>query len=220
MKKILTFFLCLGLLSNLHAQDNRAVTPNGFLSDYSRLVLDPRSADNYFHYTPPEALGRKVGKIYFLKITIYPEDKQFDLIDRPTADAMMEKLDQILRKKLKEKNLLADTPEQADTIIQVAATEAKAIDAGRDVIDFIPLRLLTKPIKDAAMGKQQQIVVTLEMLMRDAKTNQIVFEAVHHTAGKNIGRTGDPKLQANSKSLEPVVDVWTNKIVSEFADPK
>ncbi|MBC3863708.1 DUF3313 family protein [Undibacterium jejuense] len=220
MKKFLTFLLCLGLLSNLHAQDSQAVTSNGFLSEYSRLVLDPRSADNYFHYTPPEALGRKVGKIYFLKIKSYPEDKQFDLIDKSTADAMMEKLDQVLRHKLKDKNLLVDTPEQADTIVQIAATEAKTIDAGRDVIDFIPLRLLTKPIKDAAMGKQQQIVVTLEMSMRDAKTRQIVFEAVHHSAGKNIGRTGDTKLQANMKSLEPVVDAWTNKIVNEIADPK
>ncbi|MFZ6689551.1 DUF3313 family protein [Undibacterium sp. SXout11W] len=220
MKKILTFVLSLCLLSNLQAQESQTVTANGFLNDYSKLVLDPRSADNYFHFTPPEAKGRKVGKIYFQAIKSYPEDKQFDLIDRPTVDAMMDKLDQILRKKLKEKNLLAETPEQADTIVQIAATEAKTADAGRDVIDYIPLRLLTKPVKDAAMGKQQQIVVTLEMLMRDAKTNQIVFEAVHHSAGKNIGRTGDAKLQANMKSLEPVVDVWTNKIVNEIADPK
>ncbi|MFZ6863733.1 DUF3313 family protein [Undibacterium sp. Ji67W] len=220
MRKILTFILCLCFLSNLQAQENQGVTSNGFLSDYSKLVLDPRSANNYFHYAPPEARGRKVGKIYFQAIKSYPEDKQFELIDRPTVDAMMEKLDQILRKKLKEKNLLADAPEQADTIVQIAATEARTVDAGREVIDYIPLRLLSKPIKDAAMGKQQQIVVTLEMLMRDAKTNQIVFEAVHHSAGKNIGRTGDAKLQANMKSLEPVVDVWTNKIVNEIADPK
>jgi len=220
MRKIVLLIAAVAISPLIFAQDNNAVIPSGFLSHYDKLVPDPRSSDNYFHYSAPAPTKRKVGKIYFLPLTTFPENKEFEVIDRVTVDAMLSKLDEVLRKKLAGKATLVNTAEEADTIVQIAATGAKTIDASRDVIDYIPLRLVTKPLKDAAMGKQQQVVVTLEMMMRDATTHEPVFEAIHHTAGKNIGRTGDAKLQANIDALRPVVDKWTDNIVKEIISPQ
>jgi len=222
MKKItlallpLFFFIC----TLCHAQENAGVVPTGFLSDYTRLVPDETAKDNYFHYTAPEDISRKLGKIYFMPVATFPADANFKLVDRPTLEQTMAALDQILRKKLTDKATLVATPEEADTTVQIVVTMISTEDAGRSLIDFIPLRLLTKPIKDAAMGKVQEVVVTLEMSIRDSKTNQILFEAVHRSAGKNIGRADDPDLKATEKDLSPVIDIWTNKIVHEIITPK
>ena len=222
MKKITLLLLpLLVLVGSLSFADNKpTITPTGFLTDYSRLVADKNDSDNYFHYTAPEDLNRKLGKIYFMPITTYPTDVDFKLVDKPVLAKSMDALDQILRKKIAEKATLVATPEEADTIVQMVVTAVATVDAGRKPIDFIPLRLLTKPIKDAAMGKEQQVVVTLEASIRDAKTNHVLFEAVHRSQGKNIGRSDDANLKATQKDLAPVIDVWTNKIVNEIITPK
>jgi hypothetical protein len=222
MKKITYLLLPLFFLisSPGQAEDKPTVTPTGFLSDYTRLIPDETAKDNYFHYTAPEDLSRKLGKIYFLPVATFPIDATFKLVDRPTIDQTMAALDQILRKKITDKATLVATPEEADTTIQIVVTAITTEDASRSLIDFVPLRLLTKPLKDAAMGKEQEVVVTLEMSIRDAKTNQILFEAVHRSAGKNIGRADDADLKATEKDLSPVIDIWTNKIVREIITPK
>lgn len=222
MKKIILLMLPLFfLISPLGmAEDKPTVTPTGFLSDYNRLVAEESTKDNYFHYTAPEDIDRKLGKVYFMPITTFPADASFKFVDRPTLDQTMSALDQILRNKLTEKATLVSTQDEADTTVQIVVTEITTENAGRSWYDYIPLRLLTKPIKDAAMGKEQEVVMTLEMSVRDAKSNQILFEAVHRSAGKNIGRSDDTNLKATEEDLSPIIDIWTNKIVSEIITPK
>ncbi len=209
------------MYSHAFAQDKAVVTPTGFLSDYARLMPDKTAKDNYFHYTTPEGVARKMGKIYFMPITGYPADVNFQLVDKPVLDETMTAFDQLLRKKLEGKATLVGTPDEADTTVQMVVTAVATVDAGRAAIDFIPLRLLTKPLKDAAMGKEQQIVVTLEMSIRDSKTGHVLYEAVHRSEGKNIGRSDDKKqLKATGKELSPVIDSWTDKIVNEIVATK
>jgi hypothetical protein len=112
--------------------------------------------------------------------------------------------------------ILVTTPEQADTIIELAVTGVTAVEPNRKLVDFMPLRLITKPIKDATMGKQQEVLMTLEMKMINVKTREVAYESLTRAKGKTMGRTKDEDLHTDIKELEPVIDDWTSKISKEI----
>jgi hypothetical protein len=216
VSRLFTIPFFLVFCSSVLAQDLPKSAPSGFLSDYSRLTPDLSIESDLHSYIAPEAAVRHLGNVYITPLTSYPENANFEFIDRATLAELESKFNASLNAHLGGKITLVSTPELADTIIQMAVTEVKAIEPNRKVIDFLPIRLITKPIKDAAMGKQQEIVVTIEMKMRDVKTDKIIYESVESAKGKTMGRTGDANLHANSKELDPVIDSWVNKTAQVF----
>ncbi len=206
-------FVC---ITSALAQDLPKPTPTGFLSDYALLSPSLTSDANFHSYTTPSALGRPLGRVYIQPLTSYPEDAQFNYIDRATLAALASKFDAALNANLTGKIILVPTPDQADTVVQMAVTAVAAVEPNRGVVDYLPIRLITKPIKDAAMGKQQEVVVTMEMKMRDAKSDQVIYESLATTTGKTMGRSGDQVLRADMKTLDPVIEAWTEKVAQSL----
>jgi hypothetical protein len=198
------------------AQDVAPTTPTGFLTDYTRLTpaLSPRS--DFQSYTAQDAAGRPLGRVYIKPLASYPENASFEYIDRATLAAFESKFDGELNTHVNEKVILVTTPEQADTIIELAVTGVTAVEPNRKLVDFMPLRLITKPIKDATMGKQQEVLMTLEMKMINVKTREVAYESLTRAKGKTMGRTKDEDLHTDIKELEPVIDDWTSKISKEI----
>lgn len=184
----------------------------GFLSDYTRLTPSLSPKNDFQSYTSQEAAGHQLGRVYLTPLTAFPENANFEYIDRATMAALESKFDADLRTKLNEKVILVPTPEQADTIIQMAVTGVTSDEPSRKVRDFLPLRLITKPIKDATMGKEQEVLVTMEMKITNVKTHQVIFESLDRAKGKTMGRTSDENLHADIKELQPVIDSWATKI--------
>lgn len=188
-----------------------APATSGFLSDYSRLTPFPSSGESkLLNYIAPGQ--HHLGHIYIAPVSSYPTDANFSLIDRATLAALTSQFETQLRTKLKQHFSLVDTVEQADSTITMAVTAVTAIEPKRKPRDYLPFRLITKPIKDATMGKQQELLVTLEMRIDDSKTKQVIFESLQTEPSKKIGRTDDTDLHADIKSLAPVIEGWVNHV--------
>ena len=207
------FLLC---FSSAMAQDAVPATPTGFLTDYTRLTPNLSSKNDFQSYTAQNAADLPLGRVYIKPLASYPDNANFNYIDRATLAAFESKFDAELAGTVNEKLILVPTPEQADTIIELAVTDVTAVEPSRKVIDFLPLRLITKPIKDAAMGKQQEVLMTLEMKMTNVKTRQVEYESLARAKGKTMGRTKDEDLHADIKELEPVIESWTGRISKEI----
>jgi len=184
----------------------------GFLTDYTRLTPALSSRNDFQSYTAPDALGHQLGRVYLQPLVSFPDNANFEYIDRATMAALQSKFNTDLATELQEKVILVSTPEQADTILQMAVTRVAADVPSRKPRDFLPLKLITNPIKNATMGKQQEVLVTLEMKILSVKTNQIIFESLERAKGKTMGRTSDENLHADITDLEPVIAAWTKKI--------
>lgn len=204
-------------ISTAMAQDQPQATARpaaaGFLSDYTRLTPSLSPKNDFQSYTAAGAKDQQLGRVYIAPIVSFPADVAFEYIDRATLSALESKFYTDVSAALNPNLILVNTPEQADTVVQMAITAVSADEPGRKPRDFLPFRLISKPIKDATMGKEQEVLVTMEMKIRTVKSNQIIFESLNRAKGKTMGRTEDPDLHANIKELEPAIESWTKQVV-------
>jgi hypothetical protein len=205
----LPFFLI--FMTTCSAQGVPQPTP-GFLTDYTRLTPALSSINGAQTYTAPDASGHPLGRVYIQPLVSYPDSINFEYIDRATMAALQSQFNAALATELQKQVILVSTPELADTILKMAVTGVTADVPRRKPRDLLPLKLITNPIKNATEGKQQEVLVTIEMKILNVKSNKIIFESLARAKGKTMGRTGDEDLHADIKELEPVIDTWTNKI--------
>lgn len=194
---------------------------SGFLGSYSRLSEKsaPRGED-YLSYNAPGAAQRATKKVYLMPVATHPANANFDLGDKNALSQSLVYFDQAVRSKLGTRVALVPSAAEADTTLQLAVTSVGLVEEGRSLTDLIPLRLITKPLKDRAMGKPMQAAATLELRMSDAKTKQLVHESLRRSGGKGVGREGDAETRVTFESLKPVLDAWAERVTEEVASAK
>jgi len=192
-------------------------TPTKFLNNYTRLTPSLSSNNDFQSYTAVGVSARSLGRVVIMPIITFPENATFPYIDRATMAELQSELMAEVNKVMQDKSIVVATPDQADSIIQLAVTGVTAVEPDRRPRDYLPFRLITRPIKDATMGKEQEIRVTLELRIRNAKTNQTIFESLTRANGKTMGRADESNLRADIKELDPVLDTWTAQFRKSIA---
>lgn len=209
---------CTTLLLGLSAQPAGAQTAgSGFLSDYARLGKAGPVRDRYLSYTDPELTGRPIRTLCILPVRRFPADARFDGVDDALADDLLARADAQLRARLGGRFKLTAAPEDADATLQVALTAVIAQPEGKTALDLVPLRLVTGPIKDKALGKTLEAAATLELRLTVAGAARPWRESLYQISGKSIGRADDPRTRISVDALVPAIDRWAASLGEQIA---
>ncbi len=191
--------------------------PSGFLSDYNHLSSQGPLTHRYKGYADKTVDEHKVLALYLAPVALFPADTKFEDIEPGLVLESLTYLDQQLRLRLADRVSLVNSAGEADSSMQVALTTVAAQPAGKTALDLVPLRLITGPIKNAMMGKALEAVVTIEMQLRDAKSNAVLRETLHHVSGKGIGRSESKDTVMSFEALKPALDRWLDSAVDLIA---
>lgn len=218
---LLSCVFLLGLLFMVHAVAGEAEPPpphSGFLANYGDLTEQKSGRHALFmSFTAPAASGHALKKLYLAPVGMYPAAVTFDLVDSDTAHAAVAYLDVHLREALAKRFALVATPAMADASMEVALTDVSTPVKGRTLLDLVPLRLVTKPLKDKMMGKPLQVAATLELRLTDADSGELLHSALRSGLGKGIGRAGEDDTHVTLESLTPLLDDWVEQLSEEVA---
>jgi len=212
---------CLGLALLLGAC---ASTPkvegggSGYLPSYDSLkeVSDAEGV-KYLSSGPMRYRGDKVTRVYIAPSKLFPDGVRFPDIDAKTTSTSLQYFDATLRAQMVRHFTVVDTEDKAQLVIRPAVTRIAAVEEGRKPLDFVPVRLVTKPLKDAVLGTPQKSAAVLEVLVIDPRNGSVVNASYRPGVGKGIGRKGSENDKVSFESIQPVLDEWTRSIASETA---
>lgn len=209
---------CLALLVGLAGQIAGAqTTGSGFLSDYTRLIKEGSIRERHMSYTEPSVGGRQIESLCVLPVVRFPADVRFDGIDDPLVVQLLTHADSQLRARLGARFKLKAVPEEADAVLHVALTSVAMQPEGKTALDLIPLRLITGPLKDAALGKVLEAAATFEVRVSTAGAERPWREALYPIKGKTIGRADDAKTHITAEALTSAIDRWANALAEQIA---
>lgn len=224
MKRATTYFfivaalfaaLLLGCQSAPKAVD--AGTGSGFLSDYARLKSAGGLRDRYLNYSDPTAPGSRAQSVYLHPVSRYPINARFEGVDEAVVAELIAFTDAQLRAQLGARLKLVASPASADVTVQAALTGVGSQLAGKTVLDVIPLRLITNPIKDAKLGKSLEAATSLEVRLSTTSSSRPVRESLYHLTGKDIGRAADPKTRIDANALKPAIERWARAFADQIS---
>ncbi len=192
---------------------------SGFLVDYSRLAKAGSLRDRYLNYTDPAISTRKIRSVYLPAVTRHPANARFEGVDEAVVDELVAFANEQLRVQLSSKLKLTDAPDLADATVQVAMTYVGSQPAGKTILDVIPLRLVTNPIKDAVLGKSLDSATTMEVRVTPTNSSRPLRESLYQLAGTDIGRAGDAKTRIDAGSLKPAIERWARACAEHIVNP-
>lgn len=191
-----------------------------FLTDYTRLQKS-KDAQGHVYFTHRLVAPAPIDRVnYAVSVSYFPADARFAGLGAQTQASILAYLDQAIRQRLQDKALLASSADQADIRLRVAITSVSAADPGMKPWDFLPFRLLTKPVKDGIMGAPKVATATLEEQTIDARTHAVLNESLRKDDGKSIGRQKKGVSVVTFESLRPVLDQWASSVALQLQSLK
>lgn len=191
---------------------------SGFLPSYSTLkeATDP-TGRKYLSSGPIAYRGAPVSRVHASAAVLFPTDVRFPSADPAVVEQSLRHFDAQLRVQLSKHFTVVDSPAQAQVVVRPALTRVDAVPEGLSPLDLVPVRLLTKPLKDAALGGKEQSAAVLEVLLLDARSDERLNAAYRPATGRSIGRTGTGGGRVTFESIRPVLDDWAAGIAAEMA---
>lgn len=213
--------LSLGLLgvSVSLAADPEERASSGFLTDYDRLHQAGTMRGRYLAHASPEASVRQSGAVYLMPVVRFPAEAVFPGIDEAVTLQVLRHVDARLRAQLSKRGTVVAAAEGAERTLQVALTGLAAQPESKTLLDLVPLRLITSPVRNALQGKALEAGGTLEVRLADARSNAVLRESLHPLSGSGIGRAGDGATRVSFPALQPALDAWVEAVV-ELVFPK
>jgi hypothetical protein len=190
---------------------------SGFLSDYARLQSAGGPRDRYLTYRDPAASGVRGSSVYLHPVSRHPAGARFEDVDEAVVAELLAFADAQLRAQLGARLKLVAAPASADIAVQAALTGVGSQPAGKTVLDVVPLRLITNPIKDATLGKALEAAATLEVRLSPAASSRPLRESLYHLTGEDIGRAADPKTRIDANALKPAIERWARALADQIA---
>jgi len=190
---------------------------SGFLPSYDTLKeVSDGSGTRYLSSGPVGFKGEKIDRVYVEPSRVFPIGVRFPSIDEATTTRSLQYLDTTLRAQLVKHFTVVDAPEKAQLVIRPALTRIAAVEEGMKPLDFVPVRLVTKPLKDAVLGTPQKAAAVLEVLMVDPRNGSVVNAAYRPATGKETGRSGAGGEKVSFDAVKPVLDEWATSISGEL----
>jgi hypothetical protein len=205
------------LLAACSATPKVTGTTSGFLPSYDTLkeVSDPRGV-KYLSSGPVGIKGEKLERVFVEPSRVFPAGVRFPSIDDATVARSLQYLDATLRGQLAKHFALVDSPQKAQLVLRPAVTRIAAVEEGMKPLDFVPVRLVTKPLKDAVLGTPQKAAAVLEVLMIDPRNGSVVNSSYRPATGKETGRSGSGGDKVSFDAVKPALDEWATSIVGEL----
>lgn len=219
---VLASLACVMLLSGCHSVPSAApaavaaATGSGFLSDYGRLRSTGTPRDRYLSYSGPDTLSPTVQSVYLQPLTRYPADARFAGVDEAVVAELVAFADLQLRLQLGARLKLAASAASADVTVQAVVSGVAPQPAGKSMLDVIPLRLITNPIKEAAFGELLAAALTVEVRISTADPSRVLRESLYQLMGEDIGRSADPKTRIDAASLKPAIENWSRAFANQL----
>jgi len=191
-----------------------------FLTDYSKLQKSKDAQGHVYFSHSVETPVPHDHVTYAVSVSYFPTDTRFTGLGSETQSSILSYLDHAIRQRLQDKAVLASSTEQADIQLRVAITQVSAADPGMKPWNFLPVRLLLKPVKDGIMGAPKVATATLEEQTLDARTSAVLNESVRKDSGGSIGRQKKGVSVVTLDSLRPVLDQWASSVASELTQER
>lgn len=195
-------------------------TQGAFLTDYAKLQ-ESKDAQGHVYFVHRLAMPAvHEHPTYAVSVGYFPADARFTGLGAETQASILAYLDHAIRQRLQDKAMLAASADQADIQVRVAITQVSAADPGMKPWDYLPVRLLLKPVKDGIMGTPKVATATLEEQTLDARTSAILNESVRKDDAGSIGRQKKGVSVVTLDSLRPVLDQWASSVASELTQER
>ena len=209
---------CLALLVGLGVSPaSSQTTGSGFLSNHSRLAKVGPLGDRHLSYTDPDVAAPQIQSLYILPVARFPAEARFDGIDDALVAELLAYAGAQLRAQLGPRYKLTDSPNDADATLQVALTGLAAQPEGKTALDLVPLRLITGPVKDAALGKSLEVAATFEIRLSAPGAARPWREAAYPLKSKPIGRANNSKTHITADALKPAIERWSTALAEQLA---
>lgn len=206
------------VLAGCASNTTKPTSDIGFFSDYSRLEkADAKRGNEHLNYSAPSMEKRAARKVYLMPLRPFPANASFAPVDAALLDQCTNYFDHALRTQLAGRVNLVGNAQDADTAVQPVLTSVHSVEEGRTVLDLVPLRLITRPLKNVAMGKPLQASATLEVRVTEPVSKRVLREAIYRNVGESIGREGNDKTRITFESLRPVLDEWAASVTNDIA---
>jgi len=191
---------------------------SGFLPSYDTLEeVSDSSGVKYLSSGSVGIKGEKLERVFVEPSRVFPAGVRFPSIDEATTARSLQHLDATLRTQLAKHFVLVDAPRKAQLVIRPAVTRISAVEEGMKPLDFVPVRIVTKPLKDAVLGTPQKAAAVLEVLMVDPRDGSVLNASYRPATGKETGRSGAGGDKVNFDAVKPVLDEWATSIAGELA---
>jgi len=160
------------------------------------------------------AQGQGWGEVRVLFVRLLPAVREpagarFDGVDEAEVARLLASAEERLRARLDERGRLAASAGAAEANLELVLTGLGTRPASKTALDFIPLRLITGPIKDAVMGPPLEAVASFELRLRASGSGELLHASRHEIAGEGIGRADDADTRVTAASLAPALDRWS-----------
>lgn len=191
---------------------------SGYLPSYNNLKEATDSAGVKFLTSGPITYrGEKLVRVYAEPARLFPAGVKFPAVDQATTDRSLQYFDATLRAQLARHFTVVDAADKAQVVLKPAVTRIASVDEGMKPLDFVPVRLVTKPLKDAVMGTPQKAAAVLEVLTVDMRNAALLNTAYRPATGKATGRSGSEASRVTFDSIRPVLDEWAASIAVELS---
>jgi hypothetical protein len=191
---------------------------SGFLPSYDSLrEVSDADGVRYLSSGPFRQRAEKVTRVHVMPAQLFPQNVSFPDVDAQTVRSALQYLDRKPRADMAQHFTVVDSADQAQLVFRPAVTRIAAVEQGMKPLDFIPIRLVAKPLKDAVLGTPQQSAAVLEVLTIDPRDNTVVHASYRPGVGKPVGREGSADDRVSLESIQPVIDEWARSLAGEAA---
>ncbi|MCV6611546.1 MAG: DUF3313 domain-containing protein [Amphritea sp.] len=201
------------LLSGCQTQPQKPEN-TGFLKSYSNFRDHPY-VDKAKIWVKPGIDSKTIAQynsFILAPIEIWPSRTGYSGITAAEIKAMSQAFHNAIGHQLAPDYSLTDKPGSKTAYIRMALTDISRTDPEKNVLDFIPVRLLINAGKDAVLAMQDKEYkianATLELEFYDSETGELLAMIID-------SQTGDKEIiaknQAGFEDLQKLFNLWSKR---------
>lgn len=185
---------------------------SGFLPDYSRLQATQSPGGRpTLRWISPEYHSANYHGIYYNPVIYYPAAKPTSRVSKETLDNLKSYVDTRLKAAVATHKPLVNSAGQGTLIMKTAITTVSAENQDMKFYEVLPVAAVIASTMAASGHRTQNSVLYLETQLIDAKTGQVMLEAVRKAYGKTVPNNSTP---VTLEDLKEGVDQMINDIAA------
>lgn len=199
--------------------DKEGVEYSGFLSDYSKLEVDPTGRVAQLWYVVPGGLERleDYDALMIDQPEIFvAEDSKYKGMKPDQMTALAEAFREILVEELEQDYRIADAAGPSVMLMRVALGDVYMKKKGRGLFSYTPVGAVVHAAKKAAIDdltkKLELIEVTLEMELLDSQSGEQLAALVNKRGQAKDKELGLKEEEAEWEKVEELMQVYASRL--------
>ncbi|MEN4770567.1 DUF3313 domain-containing protein [Duffyella gerundensis] len=193
LRHCLTGGLIIAALAGCSSKVAETQQYSGFLRDYSRLqATDSPSGHPTLRWISPDYHSADYQGIYYTPVVYYPAAKPTARVSQSTLENLKNYVDSRMKAAVARHKPLVGSPGPGTLIMKTAITTVSAENQDMKFYEVVPVAAVVASTMAASGHRTQNSVLYLETQLIDAKTGNVMVEAVRKAYGKTVPNNSAP----------------------------